>query len=271
MARAQTDRYFGLGDKTGAIDLHGRRLRTLALDALGYDAQTSDPLYKHWPFLLGRDDASGIAYGVYYDTLAPTTFDLGCEYDNYHGFYRYAEIDDGDLDYYLFVGPRIRDVVRKFTELTGRMALGPRWSLGYANTAMSLADAPDAQARLAEFADRATEHDIPLSAFHFGSGYTSIGKRRYVFTWNREKFPDPREAIAQVQASERARRGQSQALPARRPPGLYGGRGARRIRERRTHRRAMRRTVLGRRRRAPRLHSPRGYSLVAGRPASAGP
>ncbi len=195
MARAQTDRYFGLGDKTGAIDLHGRRLRTLALDALGYDAQTSDPLYKHWPFLLGRDDASGIAYGVYYDTLAPTTFDLGCEYDNYHGFYRYAEIDDGDLDYYLFVGPRIRDVVRKFTELTGRMALGPRWSLGYANTAMSLADAPDAQARLAEFADRATEHDIPLSAFHFGSGYTSIGKRRYVFTWNREKFPDPRGAI----------------------------------------------------------------------------
>jgi alpha-glucosidase len=75
------------------------------------------------------------------------------------------------------------------------MAFGPRWSLGYANTAMSLTDAPDAQARLAEFADRLTEHDIPLSAFHFGSGYTSIGKRRYVFTWNRNKFPDPRAAI----------------------------------------------------------------------------
>ena len=67
--------------------------------------EKSDPLYKHWPFLLGRDAESGIAYGLYYDTLAPTTFDLGCEYDNYHGFYRYAEIDDGDLDYYLFVGP----------------------------------------------------------------------------------------------------------------------------------------------------------------------
>ncbi len=57
--------------------------------------------------------ASGIAYGLFYDTLAPTVFDLGCEYDNYHGFYRYAEIDHGDLDYYLFVGPRIRDVVRQ--------------------------------------------------------------------------------------------------------------------------------------------------------------
>jgi alpha-glucosidase len=195
MARALTDRYFGLGDKTGPLDKHGRRLRTLAVDALGYDAKTSDPLYKHWPFMIGRDEASGVAYGLFYDTMAPMVFDLGCEYDNYHGFYRYAEIDDGDLDYYLFVGPRIRDVVRKFTELTGRMAFGPRWSLGYANTAMSLTDASDAQARLAEFVDQVAAHDIPLSAFHFGSGYTSIGQRRYVFTWNRSKFPEPRAAI----------------------------------------------------------------------------
>jgi alpha-glucosidase len=34
-----------------------------------------------------------------------------------------------------------------------------------------------------------------LSAFHFGSGYTSIGQRRYVFTRNRSKFPEPRAAI----------------------------------------------------------------------------
>ena len=195
MARALTDRFYGLGDKSGPLDKHGRRLRTLALDALGYNSETSDPLYKHWPFVLCREGESGTSYGLFYDTLAPATFDLGCEYDNYHGFYRYVEIDGGDLDYYLFVGPRIRDVVRKFAELTGRMAFGPRWSLGYANTAMSLADAPDAQARLAEFADRLIEHDIPLSAFHFGSGYTTIGKRRYVFTWNRDKFPDPRAAI----------------------------------------------------------------------------
>jgi alpha-glucosidase len=196
MVRAAGDRFYGLGDKTGALDHHGRRLRTLALDALGYDAKTSDPLYKHWPFMIGRDAASGVAYGLFYDTLAPVTFDLGCEHDNYHGFYRYAEIDDGQLDYYLFTGPAIRDVVRKFTELTGRMAFGPRWSLGYANTAMGLTDAADAQRQLAAFVERVREHDIPLSAFHFGSGYSSIGKRRYVFTWNRDKFPAPRDAIA---------------------------------------------------------------------------
>src|SRR5437762_3723390 len=62
MARAPMDRFYGLGDKTGPLDKHGRRLRTLALDALGYDPQTSDPMYKHWPFMIGRDGASGLAF-----------------------------------------------------------------------------------------------------------------------------------------------------------------------------------------------------------------
>jgi alpha-glucosidase len=38
MARTRGDRYFGLGDKTGPLDKQGRRFRTIALDALGYDA-----------------------------------------------------------------------------------------------------------------------------------------------------------------------------------------------------------------------------------------
>jgi len=194
MRRAPTDRYFGLGDKTGPINKHGRRFRTLALDALGYNAETSDPLYKHWPYVIVREQG-GLTYGLFYDTFSSATFDLGCEHDNYHGFYRYCEIENGDLDYYLFVGPSIQGVVRQFAELTGRMAFGPRWSLGYANTAMSLTDAPDAQERLSEFIDKAAEHDIPISAFHFGSGYSSIGPRRYVFTWNRDKFPDPKALV----------------------------------------------------------------------------
>jgi len=191
MARETGRQYFGVGDKTGPLDLHGRRLRTLQLDALGHDAQTSDPLYKHWPYFIGREPQSGIAYGVFYDTLSTCTFDFGAEYDNYHGFYSTAEIEDGDLDYYVMIGPRLRDVVARFAGLTGRMALGPRWSLGYANTAMGLADAADAQAQLSGFIDRAREEQIPVSAFHYGSGYSSRGPRRYVFTWNRDKFPDP--------------------------------------------------------------------------------
>ena len=196
MTRERDDRYYGLGDKTGPLDKHGRRFRTLALDGLGYDAEHGDPLYKHWPYVIVREATQGIAYGMFYDTLASATFDLGCEHDNYHGLYRYCEIDGGDLDYYVFAGPAIRDVIRKFADLTGRMAFPPRWSIGYANTAMTLTDAPDAQARLTAFVADVERHDIPISAFHFGSGYSTIGKRRYVFTWNRRKIPDVAALVA---------------------------------------------------------------------------
>lgn len=192
MVRDAHDQYFGFGDKTGPLDKHGRRLRTLQLDALGYNGETSDPLYKHWPMFLGRRRDSGLCYGMYYDTLSPTTFDCGQEFDNYHGFYRSTDIADGDLDCYVMAGPDLPAALARFLDLTGRTALPPRWSLGFANTAMGLADAPDAQAQLAAFLARAQRERIPLSSFHFGSGYTSRGKRRYVFTWNRDKFPEPK-------------------------------------------------------------------------------
>ena len=192
MARAPGDRHFGLGDKTGPLDLTGRRLRCAMRDSLGFDAERGDPLYKNWPFLIVRDGPSGVAHGLFYDNSAEGTFDLGCEHDNYFGRYRAYGADDGDLDLYLILGPRIADVTRKFVALTGRMALPPRWSLGFAQTAMALADAADAQAQIAGVIAAAKAHDVPISAFHFGSGYTSIGKKRYVFAWNRQKFPDPK-------------------------------------------------------------------------------
>lgn len=189
--RRPDDRFYGLGDKTGPLDLHGRRLRTRMTDALGYDPRTGDPLYKHWPFLLARDGGTGACYGVYYDNPAAASFDLGAEHDNYHGLYRGYEAEDGDLDYYVLLGPRLAEVTPRFLQLTGATALPPRWTLGYAQTAMAIADVPDAQARMEDFIDRCAAEDVPVSAFHFGSGYTSIGPKRYVFNWNHAKFPDP--------------------------------------------------------------------------------
>src|SRR5260370_24648586 len=57
---------------------------------------------------------------------------------------------------------------------------------------MARADAGDAEARIRGVIDAAKALDVPISSFHFGSGYTSIGKKRYVFTWNRAKFPEPK-------------------------------------------------------------------------------
>ena len=167
MARAPGARHYGLGDKTGSLDLTGRRLRCAMRDSLGFDPERGDPLYKNWPFLIVRDAASGVSHGVFYDNGAEGSFDLGCEHDNYFGRYRAYEAEDGDLDFYLILGPRLANVTAKFVALTGRTALPPRWSLGFAHAAMALADAPDAQEQIHGVIDAAKAHDVPISSFHF--------------------------------------------------------------------------------------------------------
>ncbi len=189
-ANSEENRHFGLGDKTGPLDRSGRRFRILQMDSLGYNAETSDPLYKHIPFVIIQDSTTGCAIGLLYDCMSEMVFDLGCEHSNYHQQYRYVEAREKGLVYYVIGGPGVSDVVRKLTQLTGRPHLQPRWSMGFAFSSMHHADAPDAQKVITNFADQCRSQRIPISAIHFGSGYTTRGELRYVFTWNRDKFPD---------------------------------------------------------------------------------
>ena len=224
LARAPGERYFGLGERSGDMDRAGRRLRLCNIDAMGYDARTSDPLYKHFPVYitvgpttaahpreggdpgppsraagdpldprLRGDERNGAppAFALLYDTLSDATFDFGQELDNYHGPFRSMVADHGDLDYYLIAGPQLEAVVKRLTWLTGRPAATPAWGLGYSGSSMAYTDAPDAQAQMAGFLADCETHDILCDSFHLSSGYTSIGARRHVFHWNLDKFPDP--------------------------------------------------------------------------------
>ncbi|SEF83340.1 glycoside hydrolase family 31 protein [Bosea lathyri] len=196
MARDYEERHYGLGDKAGPLDRTGRRFAIDAVDPCGFDAELSDPLYKMLPFFI-VDGARG-AHGVFYDNLATGSVDLGCTLDNYHGLFRSWKGDDGDLDYYVMAGPSVPDVVRRFSWLTGGQAFAPRWSFGFGVTSMAIADAPDADARISDFVAKCRQHEIPCDSFHFGSGYTQIGNRRYAFNWNRDKFPDPAATMARL-------------------------------------------------------------------------
>jgi alpha-glucosidase len=50
--RAEDDKYFGFGEKTGKMNKARRRMIMANRDAIGYDAEISDPLYKHIPFYI---------------------------------------------------------------------------------------------------------------------------------------------------------------------------------------------------------------------------
>ncbi len=199
IARDKADRHYGLGDKTGRLDKTGRRFRIDAVDPCGYDAETSDPLYKMIPFYI-VDGPAG-THGLFYDNLATGSVDFGATLDNYHGLFRSYQADDGDLDFYVFAGPKVADVTRRFSWLTGGQAFPPLWSLGFGMTSMAIADAADADNQISAFLAKCHEHDIPCRSFHFGSGYSMHNGKRYAFRWNREKFPDPAATIARIEAA----------------------------------------------------------------------
>ncbi|MGF6368920.1 alpha-glucosidase [Paraburkholderia sp. RAU6.4a] len=189
--RRRDEMYVGLGERAGSLDRARQTYEMRNIDAMGYSARTTDPLYKHIPFYVTWQPQTSTGFGLFYDTLADCRFDMGRELDNYHGHYRHFIAEHGDLDYYFIASPGSPlDAVRRFTWLTGRPAWMPKWGLGYSGSTMSYTDAPDAQQQMGKFIERCREHDVLCDSFHLSSGYTSIGPKRYVFNWNHDRFPD---------------------------------------------------------------------------------
>lgn len=195
LKRSSDEMYFGLGEKSGEANRHGKLYRMMNTDAAYYNANTSDPLYKHFPFYLTVNKNTQATFGIFYDTYSDCLFDMGKEMDDYNGFFRSFIAETGDLDYYFIAGLDNSEVVKRFTWLTGKPVFPPKWSLGYSGSTMTYTDAPNAQERMGEFLDRCEQHDILCDSFHLSSGYTSIDGKRYVFNWNTDKFPDAKAFI----------------------------------------------------------------------------
>ncbi len=191
-------RHYGLGEVAGPLDKTGMRIRLDPRDALGYNAETTDPLYKHYPFYITFEEERYRTYGMLYDNFSPAAFDFGKEIDyTKRSRYRYAQFDDGDLDYYFLYSSvpyrHLEYIEYLLGELVGAPAEMPKWAFGYLGSTMKYTEAPDAQEQLKKFAELCQQHDIPCDLFHLSSGYTTDQEgRRNVFTWNTDRIPDPR-------------------------------------------------------------------------------
>ncbi|RUP45835.1 galactose mutarotase-like domain-containing protein [Jimgerdemannia flammicorona] len=195
------DAYYGLGERTGDLNIKGRRFRLERLDCMGYDAEKTDPLYKFSPFYITLSKDTGLAHGIYYNNISKTTVDLGNEIDALWGPYRYYHAEAGPLDYYIIFGPSVQNVIEGFSSLVGKPEhLPPRYSFGYLASAMGYAEAENAQELLENFPERCRRHEIPCDGLHLSSGYTVTEDRkvRCVFTWNTKRFPDAKLLMANL-------------------------------------------------------------------------
>ena len=193
ISRMENERIFGLGDKGGELNKAGRSFRIETTDCMGYDAKESDPLYKHIPFYICENSVG--CYGIFYDTSDTSYFDLGKEINNYYEPYKYFKTEDNCLVYYVFFGTKL-SILQQFARLCGKQPLPPKWSFDYCASTMAYTDAPKSQEKMYEFIDKLKEYDLSCGGFYLSSGYTSIGNQRFVFNWNKEKFPDVKNFIS---------------------------------------------------------------------------
>lgn len=188
ISREENEMIYGLGDKGGKLNKSGRAFRIETTDCMGYDAENSDPLYKHMPFFICENSVG--CYGIFYDTADTSYFDFGKEINNYYEPYKFFRTADDTLVYYVFFGSK-QDILKQFSRLCGKQAFPPKWSFDYCASTMAYTDAPDSEKQMNGFLDKLNETDLSCKGFYLSSGYTSIGPQRYVFNWNYDKFPDP--------------------------------------------------------------------------------
>ncbi len=197
ITRRKDEYIFGLGDKGGALNKSGRAFKIATTDCMGYNAETTDPLYKHIPFYICENSVG--VYGIFYDTSADSYMDFGKEINNYYPPYKYFKTEDKTLVYYVFFGTKF-SVLQQFSLLCGKQAFAPKWSFDYCASTMAYTDAPDSEKQFDLFLKELEKHSLSCGGFYLSSGYTTIGDKRCVFNWDKSKFPEPEKFIKKFKA-----------------------------------------------------------------------
>ena len=201
MARIyEKDGFFGFGEKTGIMNKYQDRIKMFPSDAMGYDPMRTDPLYKHIPFFIRLNEKDKKAFGYFYHNMSPCEFDMGRGKCNYYPEHFTYCADDGKIDLFLIGGPEVSDVIRGYTDLTGKSILPPKYALGYLGSSMYYSELEkDSDDAILKFVGKAREMGMPMSGFQLSSGYTTQeNNKRCVFTWNHDRFKDPKEFVSKM-------------------------------------------------------------------------
>ncbi|GAA1509624.1 alpha-xylosidase [Dactylosporangium maewongense] len=175
---------YGLGERFGPLVKNGQ-----TVDVWNADGGTSsEQAYKNVPFYL-----TSAGYGVFVDDPGPVSFEVASEAVSRVQFSVPGQV----LSYLVIYGPTPRDVLRKYTALTGRPALPPAWSFGlWLST--SFTTSYD-EATVTSIVDGMAERGLPLSVFHFDTFWM----REFHwcdFEWDPVTFPDPAGMLARLKA-----------------------------------------------------------------------
>lgn len=171
---------FGFGEQSGRLERSGQTIDLEMVEALG---TTTPRAYKNVPFFW---TSSG--YGVFWHTTARVTAWVGAR----NAADLQVAIEDDHLDQYVFVGDP-KTILDRYTTLTGKAHVPPRWSFGWWQSKISYSSAAEAL----DIVRRYRAADLPLDVLHLDTHWYAEDWRCDL-EFDAERFPDPAGFLAEM-------------------------------------------------------------------------
>jgi alpha-glucosidase len=195
------ERFSGLGEQSGGVDLRGGRFELWNTDAGGSWTSGQGPLYLGIPVVVAtHPDGDTLTF---YENSTRGVVAFGPPHRTDQEPWRdrvrssagtaAVAFAGGVLRHYVMVGD-VPHLLNRYTQLTGRPALPPRWALGYHQSRWGYKTEHDVR----EVVNGYRSLGLPLSAVHLDIDYMD-GYR--VFTFDETRFPDPAALASELETS----------------------------------------------------------------------
>lgn len=173
---------YGTGERFTPFVKNGQ-----SIDIWNADGGTStEQAYKNIPFYL-----SNKGYGVLVNHPENVSFELGTEMVTKAEF----SVEGGYLDYMLFAGETMKDVLVAYTDVTGKPSLPAPWTFGlWLSTSFTT---NYDEATVMSFIDGMLDRGIPLRTFHFDCFWMKEFHWSD-FAWDERVFPDPAGLLKRI-------------------------------------------------------------------------
>ncbi|MCR4703850.1 MAG: alpha-xylosidase [Saccharofermentans sp.] len=182
LSLAVGEHVYGLGERFGSFIRNGQ-----SIDIVNKDGGTfTEQAYKNIPFYITDKNL-----GVFVNHTEEINFEVASENVSKVQFSVRGEC----LDYYLFAGNSMKDVLTLYTGLTGRVPELPDWSFGlWLSTSFST---DYDEKTVLSFVDGMLERGIDLKVFHFDCFWMK-DSHWCNFLWDSDMFPDPEGLISKL-------------------------------------------------------------------------
>lgn len=173
---------YGTGERFSPFVKNGQSIEIWNRDG----GTGTEQAYKNIPFFLTNS-----GWGLFVNHPGMVEFEIASEKVSKAQFSVRGEA----LEYFVIDGPTPKQVLSRYTALTGRPALPPAWSFGLWLTT-SFTTTYD-EMTVNSFVDGMRQRGIPLQVFHFDC-YWMRGFHWCDFEWDPETFPDPEGQLGRL-------------------------------------------------------------------------